>query len=183
MNSARTRFAALMVFLGAGVLHSSAQQGIFTPLTLQGLDRPVYRGARAVAMGGATVAACGDAGALFSNPAALSQLASIELRAGLSWTSDRASQTQAWVPNRFYPNFTLLMENLTGVIKDPVVTDPKDALQKPYDDLSPNWEVNHSRLRPTMAVAAVPFEIEGFKIVAAAGFSMSTASLLPCRPG
>lgn len=171
MNSAHSRLAALVVFLGAGVLPSAAQQGIFTPLTLQGLDRPVYRGARAAAMGGAAVAACGDAGALFSNPAALSQLASIEVRAGLSWTSDRISQTQAWVPNRFYPNFTLLMENLTGVIKDPVITDPKDALQKPYDDLSPNWEVKRARTRPTMAVAAVPLQIEGFTIVAAAGFS------------
>ncbi len=171
MNSARSRFVALAALLAAGVFQASTQQGVFTPLTLQGLDQPVYRGARSTAMGGATIAACGDAGALFSNPAALSQLASVEIRAGLSWSGDRISQTQAWIPNRFYPNFTLLMENLTGMVKDPVITDPKDALQKPYDNVAPNWETNNTRLRPTMAVAAVPFELEGLKIVAAAGFS------------
>lgn len=172
MRLTQARLAAMTAVAVLGSLGLSAQ-GVSPSVVLQGLDQGVYRGARATAMGGATIAAAVDAGALFANPAALSQLESIEIRAGFSWTSEKVSQTQAWIPNRFYPNFTLLMENLTGGIKDPVVTNPKDALQRSYDDLSPNWEVTSTRLRPTMVAAAIPFEIEGFKVVAAAGFSQA----------
>ncbi len=170
MKLTQARLTALTAAAALGFLRVSAQ-GASPSVVLQGLDQGVYRGARATAMGGAMIAATADAGALFANPAALSQLQSSEIRGGFSWTSETISQTQAWIPNRFYPNFTLLMENLTGGIKDPVVVDPKDALQKSYDNLSSNWEVTSTRLRPTMVAAAIPFEIEGFKVVAAAGFS------------
>ncbi len=170
MKLTTTRFAALTAAAILGFFRVSAQ-GASPSVVLQGLDQGVYRGARATAMGGAAIAATADAGALFAHPAALSQLGSLEIRAGLSWTSETVSQTQAWIPNRFYPNFTLLMENLTGGIKDPVIVDPKDALQRSYDDLSPNWEITSTRLRPTMVAAAIPFELEGLTLVAAAGFS------------
>lgn len=83
MNPAQLRLTAIAALAFLAAIQSPAQ-GIVSPLTLQGLDEPVVRSARSTAMGGATVATCGDAAALFSNPAALSRLGSIEVRAGFS---------------------------------------------------------------------------------------------------
>ena len=152
-----------------------AAQGTYYPLSFQGMEHSSVRSARTVAMGGTSIALSNDATALFSNPAALMQLQMPEVRLGATLYSSTADQTQEWIPNRFYPNLSLLMENLTGGIKPPVVVNPADELQVPYDDLVPNWSSTRSILRPATISAALPFTLFGdVRCVAGIGFAEAT---------
>lgn len=144
-------------------------QGVNPPLAIQGLDRFEVRSARAVSMGGTGVALGNDANALFVNPASLSQLTRLEARVGLEWANTQYVQTQQWTPNRFYPTFSLLMENLIGGITPPNTTDPQAQLQRSYDTMLPNWKEIRDVLRPAVFSAAVPFEIGSVKVVGALG--------------
>ncbi len=150
-------------------------QGIYRPLSFQGMEHSSVRSARTVALGGTSIALSNDASALFSNPAALMQMQIPEVRLGATLYSSATDQIQEWIPNRFYPNLSLLMENLTGGIKPPVVVNPADELQVPYDDLTPNWSSKRSTVRPATISAALPFTLFGdVHCVAAIGFAEAT---------
>ena len=168
MNAKDLRRAALAVLFSLLPLTLLAQ-GVDPPLRLQGLDRSMVPGVRAAGMGGVSIAIGGTANAVFTNPAALSELQTFDLRLGLGWSEHRTRQTQYWIPNRFYTNLSLLMENLVDQIKDPVVTDPRDALQKPYDDLTPNWKDLQYTLSPGVLSAAMPVDLGGVRAVIALG--------------
>ncbi len=160
-------FGIIVLLLPAAV----SGQGLFKPLTYQALDQFVLRSARSMGLGGAAIALGNESSVLFSNPAALMQLETAELRFGGTVYNYRDQQEQDWLPNRFYPNFSLLMENMLDGIQDPVVTNPADKLQKPYDTIMPDWENARTAVRPALLSAAVPFEIEGIRIVAGVGFA------------
>ena len=150
------------------------------PLTIQGLDQFSISGVRSRAMGGTGVASAIDASALFSNPAALAQLSSFEIRAGGLFNTTSRKQTQEWVPMRPLPGLSALFEGLTGNIKTPdslgiagLPLGAWSALQKQYDNLTPNWDKSSSAAQPLSLVAAMPLTLGGVDIVAAIGVSQT----------
>jgi hypothetical protein len=144
-----------------------AAQGNADPLGTFGMDRLMNPDARQRAMGWAGTAAGTGAGALFSNPALLTGLTSFEARVGGQALFTTTSQRQEWYPDKVYATLSLIFEKRLEGIVDTALK----PLERAYDDIGPNWDRSTSRLLPTSAVAAVPFEIAGLKVVAAAGFS------------
>jgi hypothetical protein len=116
----RTTLSLLLLLLpGLLVPPSATAQGTARTLNIEGLDQWFMRGARSTAMGGTAAAAGGDVTAIFVNPATLSSITLPEVRIGGAFTDHQTSQEQDWIPNRFYPNLSLLMEDLLSGIKDP----------------------------------------------------------------
>ncbi|TSA15942.1 hypothetical protein D4R75_14155 [bacterium] len=148
------------------------------PLDVQGLDQFSASGVRSRAMGGTGVASAVDASALFSNPAALAQLSSFEIRAGGLFGSTMSKQTQEWVPMRPLPGLSALFEGLTGDVKTPdslgrsgLPLSAWNTLQKQYDNLTPGWDRTSSRTQPLSLAAAMPLTVAGMNVAAAIGFS------------
>lgn len=160
---------ALFLSLTSTVLAQPAA----SPLDIQGLDQFSITGVRSRGMGGTNIASANDASALFSNPAALSRLTSLEFRAsGLFGTTKRA-QTQQWVPFRPLPGLSVLFEGLTGTVIPPSDTTlgPWDRLQRQYDNITPAWKRNSSGTKPLSFAAAIPFTFESMNISAGIGVS------------
>jgi opacity protein-like surface antigen len=148
------------------------------PLGVQGLDQFSITGIRSRAMGGTSVASANDASALFSNPAALAQLSSFEIRAGGLFGTTMRKQTQEWVPMRPVPGLSVLFEGLTGTIKTPdslgragLPLSAWSTLQRQYDNIQPNWDKNSSGAQPLSLVAAMPLTFADMNIAAALGVS------------
>ncbi|MBP1657172.1 MAG: hypothetical protein H6Q31_1773 [Bacteroidetes bacterium] len=171
----RTLLRLLLLLLCTGlVLHQpAAAQGTGRALTLEGLDQSFTSGARSIAMGSTGAASGGDATALFVNPAALSLLTAPEIRLGGVFTITDSKQEQDWIPNRFYPNLSLLLEDMLAGIKEPDATEAQDKLQRPFDDLKPDWTRSRSVARPFLIAAALPVDIGDMKAVVGVGFHQS----------
>lgn len=154
-------FAAIIAFSLALPLaaDNAAAQGHATPLTIQGTDNLVDVGARARAMGGAHVGSQLGAASIFFDPAGLALLNDPELRVGALTQSKSYEQDQEWLPNRFYVELSLILEN------NPV------AVNQPYDDIVPDWEHRQSDSRPSLVTAAMPFRVGGVGIVAGLGYA------------
>jgi len=174
-----SRVITIGIMLGVVVLNcssiSSAQPSA-SPLDIQSLDQNVINGARSCAMGGTTVANANDAFALFSNPAALSQLSSLEIRAGGWFEKTMRKQTQNWVPTKDVPGLSVLFEGLTGYIKDPTDASGNpltgwNAVQRPYDAIEPNWSTQSSKTPLMTFAAALPLTVAGIKITPGIGLS------------
>lgn len=162
----KTLRAVLLILLATGsttVLHG---QYVADPLTLQGIDNGVLMSARSRAMGSAGVSTGNDATVLFSNPAALARLRKVEFRVGASYKSTTYKQDQIWIPDRKYAGLSVMFENDFTGIKD-------SALEKPFDDITPDWENTTSSFRPSLGVVAVPFEIGDASLTFGAGISQS----------
>jgi hypothetical protein len=171
----RTTLALLLVLLLSVMLFPlpASAQGTGRTLTIEGLDQPLLRSARSTAMGGTAAATGGDLTALFTNPAVLSFITVPEVRIGGSLTITSMDQAQDWIPNRFYPNLSLLMEDMLGGIKEPDATDAQDKLQKPFDDLKPDWDRKKTTARPSLIAGALPVEIDGTKLVLGLGYNQA----------
>jgi long-subunit fatty acid transport protein len=146
------------------------------PLDIQGLDRFVITGVRARAMGGVSIANVSDATALFVNPAALSQLTAMEIRAGGMYDNNSRQQSQNWIPTKDLPTLSVLFEGLTGGIKTPdsagrPVTNPWLNVQRQYDNIGPNWSTTSSGTRPLTFAVAMPLTVRGTKVTPAIGVS------------
>lgn len=177
-SSLARRILFTIVVAVLGVTSIVVAQPASGPLNIQGLDQFSVSGVRSRAMGGTGVASAVDASALFSNPAALAQLSSFELRAGGLFNSTSRQQSQVWVPMRPLPGLSALFEGLTGTIKTPdslgkpgLPLSAWSALQKQYDNISPNWNRNSTDTQPLSLVAAVPLTFQGVDVVAAIGVS------------
>ncbi len=111
------------------------------PLTIQGLDNNTNYSAVSRAMGGTTIGMKNDASIMFSNPADLQNLNSIQVTLGNTFWQLNQSQIQQYGPAKYYPNFSLLMEGLTYLIPNPCWTDStaKNSVQRPFDKISPSW--------------------------------------------
>lgn len=159
--------------LAAIISWSAAAQDVAGPLTIQGLDGFGFQGARSRAMGGTGVASGNDVSVLFTNPAGLLSLDRPEVRAGGSFTAVRTRQTQQWIPNRFYAGLSLMCEDLTDGIRDPDPLPPNraDGVQRPYDDIGPNWSRESTEFRPTIAAAGAPFTIGDLRCAAGVGYA------------
>ncbi len=169
------RYVAVLVAVG-GLTWSVCAQPAAAPLGIQGLDQWVTSGARSRAMGSTGLAGLQDASALFSNPAALSQLSVMEVRLGGSFASVDQRQDQSWVPLKNLPGLSLLFEGQVRGIRSPLNAlgqplTPWTTLQKPYDDIASGWRRRTSVGRPQMLAIAVPVTVADVRVTAGLGIS------------
>jgi long-subunit fatty acid transport protein len=148
------------------------------PLTIQGLEQRTINGIRSRGMGGTSVAASNDASALYANPAALTRISAVEMRAGGLFGTTFREQKQEWVPYMSNPGLSVLFEGLTRYIPMPLDSNgntlpPWETLQRQYDDLEPDWDRSKSSVQPLSLTAAVPFNALGIKMTAAIGVAQS----------
>ncbi|HDQ45917.1 MAG TPA: hypothetical protein ENN17_10550 [bacterium] len=147
-------------------------QGYGGPLSFQGLERPVLHSAAGRAMGGVAIGT-EDIGLMFQNPATLHAVRKIQLSAGGFHATGDLKQEQHYAPVRYFSNLSLLLEGLTGSIPDPDPALPgftaQDTVQRPYDDIGPNWSRTRNRTRPLQAMLAVPVSVRNIGIVAGIG--------------
>jgi len=148
-------------------------QGYGGALTFQGLDRYSLHSAAARAMGGVSIGLRQDVGLMFQNPATLFSIRKIQVSLGGLSLSQNLKQQQQYAPVRYYPNLSLLLEGLTAKIPDPDTTlfgfTPQDTVQRPFDDIGPNWSRSKDHRIPLQAMLAVPISFGNVKIVAGIG--------------
>jgi opacity protein-like surface antigen len=148
-------------------------QGYGSALTFQGTDQFLLHSGAGRAMGGISMGVSGDLGVMFYNPAALHSLKSIQLSVGGQLSSYDIDQEQNYAPVRYYPNLSLLLEGLTAYIPDPDTLLPgftaMDTVQRPFDDIEPNWSKSESQTVPLQALLAVPLSLGTVKVVAGVG--------------
>lgn len=148
-------------------------QGYSGPLTFQGVDRYSLHSAAARAMGGVSIGVRQDIGLMFQNPATLVSIQKMQLSFGGLSLSQNLKQQQQYAPVRYYPNLSLLLEGLTAKIPDPDTTlfgfTPQDTVQRPFDDIGPNWSRSKNRRIPLQAMLALPLSFGIVKIVAGIG--------------
>lgn len=165
---------SIVLFVSAFLLTAPVfSQGYTGPLTIQGLDRNTLHSAAGRGMGGLTLGLRNEVGLMFQNPASLGSLTSMQVSLGGIHRSENAEQVQEYAPVRYYSNFSLLMEGLTHLIPDP---DPLlggssagDTVQRPFDDIGPNWSRKKDLGVPIQGFLAVPFTLGGMKLVAGIG--------------
>ena len=144
------------------------------PLSFQGLDNNTNYSAVSKALGGTTIGIKNDASVMFSDPAGIQNLTSFQITLGNSYWMLDQSQTQQYGPAKYYPNFSLLMEGLTNVVPNPVLDTTgthtaKDSVQRPFDKIGPSWSRTKNKNLPTQIMAAIPFTIGDYKVVAGLG--------------
>ncbi len=148
-------------------------QGYGGRLTFQGVDHYMMHSAAGRAMGGITIGVKQDLGMMFQNPATLSAIQGMEISLGGQMTFNDINQEQNYAPVRYYSNLSLLLEGLTDQIPDPDSTIPgfsaQDTVQRPFDNIGPNWSHSSSRSIPLQALLAVPVSLGSFKIAAGIG--------------
>lgn len=169
-------FVAALLFCIPGVIPSPAvAQGFGQPLTIQGLDHFTANSAASKGVGGVTVGMQNDASLMFVDPAALQSIQNLQVAVGGLQQNSTAHQDQHYSPLKYYSNFSLLMEGLTGSIGTPVYADTTkrynagDTVQRPYDNIGPNWSRKKTENPQVEAFAAIPFSIGGMKITAGVG--------------
>ena len=148
-------------------------QGYDDPLTIQGLDHSTLPSAASRGTGGLTIGIQNDVSLMFSNPASLQTLTAAQVSLGSAQQYSDVNQMQQYGPLKYYSNFSLLMEGLTGYIPNPdsnhIGGTPGDSVQRPYDGIGPNWSRSRNRTQPIQVFAGVPFSIGGTKWAAGAG--------------
>jgi opacity protein-like surface antigen len=148
-------------------------QGYGGDLTYQGLDKYMVHSAAARAMGGVTIAVKQDISLMFQNAAALPSIQGIQVSLGGLMSSNDLNQEQNYAPVRYYSNLSLLLEGLTAIIPDPdtnlVGFTAQDTVQRPYDDIEPNWSRSNNDKIPLQALLAVPVSLGSVKIVTGIG--------------
>jgi len=148
-------------------------QGYGGALTFHGVDHTLFYSAGSRAMGGVTVGVKQDIGLMFQNPATLPSIQGIQISLGGLTSSTDLNQEQNYAPVRYYSNLSLLLEGLTAIIPDPdtnlVGFTAQDTVQRPYDDIKPNWSRSNDDKIPLQALLAVPVSLGGVKIVAGVG--------------
>lgn len=166
------RFGFLRALVLTGVLAGQTlAQGYDQPLTIQGLDRSTLHSAASRAAGGLNFGLSNHLGIMFSNPAALHGIDGIQLSLAGEQSSLRSSQEQHYTPLKYYSNFSLLMEGLTGYIPDPNGTgiNAGDTVQRPFDSIGPNWSRSKSHSSPLHGLAGIPFSMGERKVAIGVG--------------
>jgi opacity protein-like surface antigen len=143
--------------------HATSAQGLDDPLTIQGIDHTTLHSAASRGSGGITIGIQNDVSLMFTNPAALRSLEGLQVSVGGLQRSEQSAQSQQYAPLKYYPNFSLVMEGLTGYIPDPDTSfggsNPGDTVQRPYDGIPPGWSRSHTRSIPVQAMVAVPLTV------------------------
>ena len=161
-----------MLFLAGSVF----AQGYGGPLTFQGIDHYSLHSAGSRAMAGVSIGLKQDPGLMFQNAASLTSIQKIQLSLGAKSYSSDLKQIQQYAPVRYYPNFSLLMEGLTDQLPDPppdtsifAYGTVRDTVQRPYDDIRPNWTRSNNNSLPLQAMLAVPFSFGDYQLTAGIG--------------
>jgi hypothetical protein len=111
---------------------------------------------------------------MFIDPASLQSLQGLQISMGDHQLSSNQIQTQQYSPLKYYSNFSLLMEGLTGNIGNPTYGDTNktynagDTVQRPFDNIGPNWAHSKSKTPSVQGFAGLPFTINKMKF--AVGF-------------
>jgi opacity protein-like surface antigen len=160
----------LIAFLFAGQMFAQGYGGV---LTFQGLDHYALHSAGTRAAGGITIGVQQDIGSMFQNPATLTSIEAMNVSlGGMYWSSD-IEQEQNYAPVRYYSNLSLLLEGLTAGIPDPdtslVGFSPQDSVQRPYDQIGPDWSRSADNKIPLQLLLAVPASLGQVKIVTGIG--------------
>ncbi len=137
------------------------------PLRIQGLDQFSLTGTRARGMGGSVLATGGDANAIFSNPALLTKVKSLNVQVGGSTVLSGYSQRQEWHPNEYFAELSLVIE---GTILNVIDTLPQ-RLARAYDRISPDWKENKDRVAPVNVAVSLPFDLFDTKWNISAGMT------------
>lgn len=153
-----TNFKRLLFLSLIGVYTINAQ-GVYTPLNLQGMDRFGTIGARAAAMGGASVAAGNDVTGFFTNPASLLNVDNLSVKAGGAYSINQYDQVQDWTPNKLYAELSLIFRN-----DDTYKT-------KPFDNIKPGWNTKLSKGTPSVFAAAMPVKLGNIEITFGLGYA------------
>ncbi len=155
--------------------HVAFAQGYDDPLTFQGVDHTVLQSAASRAAGGTAIGLQNDVGLMFINPAVLMSLKNVQVSIGGLEQHTNTNQAQHYSPLKYYSNFSLLMEGLTGGIPNPsdtiIVTNPNagDTVQRPYDNIGPDWSHLKTKSLPVQIMIGIPFSIGEAKFVAGVG--------------
>ena len=148
-------------------------QGYGSALTFQGFDHFLLYSAAGRGMGGVAIGLKHDVGLMFQNPATLQSINGIQVSIGGLTTSRDLNQEQNYAPVRYYPNLSLLLEGMTAKIPNPDTTligfSAQDTVQRPFDDIGPNWSRSNSQNIPLQALLAVPVSLGEIKLVAGIG--------------
>ena len=144
------------------------------PLTFQGLHQQHNPSAVSRALGSVTLGRDGDVGLMFANPSAMHGLDGIRVSVAGARQFQDLDQVQQFAPVRYYPNLSLLLEGMTDGIPDPdpdlIGFTPGDSVQRPFDDIPPNWSHSNNGSAPLHALVAAPFALGGMQLIAGAGF-------------
>ena len=150
-------------------------QGFGESLTFQGIDKCTLHSAGGRSMAGISIGMSADPGYMFQNPAALTLVDKLSVSIGGLSVSEAQKQEQQYAPVRYYSNLSLLLEGLTVDIPDPDTTlfgfTAQDTVQRPFDDIGPDWSRSKSRNLPTQALIAMPLALKEMKIVAGIGIA------------
>lgn len=171
------RFSVTLRTLPCALLFSLIQsvsaQGYDDPLTIQGVDHTTIQSAASRAAGGITIGIQNDVNLMFTNPASLQSLKGIQFSIGAGQQFSSAKQAQQYSPLKYYSNFSLVMEGLTGYIPPPSDTltarNAGDTLQRPFDTIAPNWSRSRNKTLPVQVLVAAPFSLGEMKFVAGVG--------------
>jgi hypothetical protein len=156
---------------------TAAGQGYDTPLTIQGVDHSTNPSVASRGIGGVTIGLKNDAGIMFLNPAALQSINGLQVVVGGSNFSVNSGQVQQYAPLKYYSNFSLLMEGLTGYIPSPTYdtsihsNNAGDTVQRPFDSIGPDWTHFRNKNVPLQAMVAVPFFIGSQRFVVGGGMT------------
>ncbi len=174
-KSSRTVILFLCIFT---ISVHTFPQGFGRALTFQGVDHFSAPSAVSRSLGGISFGSLKPGiGSMFNDPASLQGLTSPQISVGAGQYYSTSEQRQQYSPLKYYSNFSLLLEGLTGVISNPTTYDTttvyqaKDSVQRPFDTIGPNWSAKqpHSSL-PQLFVAA-PFKIGDYALTVGAGMA------------
>lgn len=165
---------ALFGLLALPLLAGPARaQGYGGPLTTEGLHQHNNPSAAARGFGGVTFGSGRDVGLMFANPTSIRALEGLQVSVAGFRQSRELSQEQNYAPVRYYPNLSLLLEGLTDQIPDPDPDlfgfTPADSVQRPFDDIRPDWSRSSTSNLPLHALVAMPVSVGGVRLVAGLG--------------
>jgi hypothetical protein len=150
------KHSIIAIVLNAMLVCGLFAQEYNTPLTMEGLNHTTNASVFSKAMGGVVIPLQKDVSLMFANPASLSTLDALTVSVGASRIETSANQTQTWLPNTYWGNFSILMDGSARNISpsdsswhkshpaSPTPTFAGDTLWKPYDNLGPNWNRNRN---------------------------------------
>ena len=153
-----TRYSILLFLAG-----QLCAQGYDNPLTIQGIDHNTIQSAASRAEGGITIGIENDVSTMFVNPASMQSLSGLQISIGGLEQYTSANQVQQYAPLKYYSNFSLLMEGLTGYISNPDTsfhgTNAGDTVQRPFDNIGPNWRRKAQKGLPVQAMIGIPLKV------------------------
>ena len=132
------------------VMPGTARSQTAPALNMQGAGHTSEHSAAAIGAGGTSIVTPNNVSTMFRNPAMLTTIDGIQVSVGGTYRAANQRQTQQYAPVRYYPNLSLLLEGMTDLIPDPDFFGftPADSVQRPFDDIGPNWTRDQNQTQP-----------------------------------